>query len=123
MDGSRSGESPTFIDLFYVLTNGIQVGLYTFMSPLPSAMIAPSLPEISKKYGIQSDATQALTLCIFLLSYAFGVSCPVQCYRVTYSDCHVSYSLSCCPRFPKCTGEQGYDISFSSFVFPRGMPT
>ena len=37
-------------------------------------MMAPGLPEIAEKYGIQSATVVALTLSIFLLSFAIGVS-------------------------------------------------
>ena len=48
--------------------------MYTFVSPLASSMMAPGLPEIAEKYGIQSATVVALTLSIFLLSFAIGVS-------------------------------------------------
>ncbi|KZT04894.1 MFS general substrate transporter [Laetiporus sulphureus 93-53] len=48
------------------------VSLYSFVSPLSSSMMAPALPDISKHYGITSSSVQALTLSIFLLSFAIG---------------------------------------------------
>ncbi|KAF9482294.1 multidrug resistance protein 4 [Pholiota conissans] len=48
------------------------VSAYTFVSPLASAMMAPGIPEIAVKYGITSPTIAALTLCIFLLSFAIG---------------------------------------------------
>ena len=67
----------------------VQVSLYTFVSPLGSSMMAPALPEIGTKYSMSaatdlsniglislSDITNptllALTLSVFLISFAFG---------------------------------------------------
>ena len=36
--------------------------------------MAPGLPEIATKYGITNQTTIAMTLSIFLLSFAIGVS-------------------------------------------------
>lgn len=36
--------------------------------------MAPGIPEIAMKYGIRDPTVIALTLSIFLLSFAFGVS-------------------------------------------------
>ena len=42
--------------------------------------MAPGLPEIGKVYGITNETTLALTLSIFLLSFAIGVSStPLNC--------------------------------------------
>lgn len=51
-----------------------QVSAYTFVSPLASSMMAPGMPEIAMKYGLTNSTMIALTLCIFLLSFAIGVS-------------------------------------------------
>ncbi|KAF9051613.1 multidrug resistance protein 4 [Panaeolus papilionaceus] len=48
------------------------VSFYTFCSPLASSMMAPGIPEIAMKYGIRDPTVIALTLSIFLLSFAFG---------------------------------------------------
>jgi MFS family permease len=48
------------------------VSLYTFVSPLGSSMMAPALPEIGQKYGITNPTILAMTLSIFLISFAFG---------------------------------------------------
>jgi hypothetical protein len=37
-------------------------------------MMAPGIPEIAIKYGITNSTIIALTLSIFLLSFAIGVS-------------------------------------------------
>ncbi|KAF8155763.1 multidrug resistance protein 4 [Crassisporium funariophilum] len=50
----------------------VVVSAYTFVSPLASSMMAPGLPEIALKYGITDTTVLALTLCIFLLSFAIG---------------------------------------------------
>ncbi|TFK38130.1 multidrug resistance protein 4 [Crucibulum laeve] len=48
------------------------VSFYTFNSPLASSMMAPGLPEIALKYNITNPTVTALTLSIFLLSFAIG---------------------------------------------------
>lgn len=48
------------------------VSFYTFVSPLASSMMAPGLPEVAQKYGITNSSILALTLSIFLLSFAIG---------------------------------------------------
>lgn len=48
------------------------VSLYTFVTPLASSMMAPGLPEIAIKYDITSATVVALTLSIFLLTFALG---------------------------------------------------
>ncbi|KAJ3516908.1 hypothetical protein NLJ89_g836 [Agrocybe chaxingu] len=50
------------------------VSLYTLIPPLASSMMAPGLPDLAVKYGIESPTVVALTLSIFLLSFALGVS-------------------------------------------------
>ncbi|KAF9023683.1 MFS general substrate transporter [Hymenopellis radicata] len=48
------------------------VALYTFLSPLASSMMAPGLPTIAIKYGITNETVLALTLSVYLLSFAIG---------------------------------------------------
>lgn len=48
------------------------VSLYTFVAPLGSSMMAPGLPEVALKYHITNPTILALTLSIFLLSFAIG---------------------------------------------------
>ncbi|KAF9450283.1 multidrug resistance protein 4 [Macrolepiota fuliginosa MF-IS2] len=48
------------------------VSLYTFVSPLASSMMAPGLPEVATKYGITNPTVIALTLSVFLISFAIG---------------------------------------------------
>jgi len=57
--------------LLFSLT-GLQVSLYTFVAPLGSSMMAPGLPDIALKYHITNPTILALTLSIFLLSFAIG---------------------------------------------------
>ncbi|KAG0709503.1 multidrug resistance protein 4 [Suillus ampliporus] len=49
-----------------------QVSLYTFVSPLASSIMAPGLPDIAIKFGITDPTIIALTLSVFLLSFAIG---------------------------------------------------
>ncbi|KAG6916742.1 hypothetical protein DXG01_005562 [Tephrocybe rancida] len=49
------------------------VSMYAFISPLASSMMAPGLPEIAHKYNITNSTVLAMTLSIFLLSFAFGL--------------------------------------------------
>ncbi|KAH0840060.1 major facilitator superfamily domain-containing protein [Lanmaoa asiatica] len=48
------------------------VSFYTFVTPLASSMMAPGLPDLAIKYGITNPTILALTLSIFLLSFAIG---------------------------------------------------
>lgn len=48
------------------------VSLYTFVPPLASSMMAPGLPEVAEKYNVQSPTIIALTLVMFLLSFALA---------------------------------------------------
>lgn len=48
------------------------LALYTFVTPLASSIMAPSLPDLAVKYGITNPTVTALTLSIFLLSFAIG---------------------------------------------------
>ncbi|KAJ7639390.1 major facilitator superfamily domain-containing protein [Roridomyces roridus] len=48
------------------------VSLYTFVPPLSSSIMAPGLPEIAIKYGITNQTLIAMTLSIFLISFAIG---------------------------------------------------
>ena len=46
--------------------------MYTFVSPLASSIMAPGLPDVAIRYGITDPTLIALTLSIFLLSFAIG---------------------------------------------------
>ncbi|KAK7037238.1 hypothetical protein VNI00_011229 [Paramarasmius palmivorus] len=48
------------------------VSLYALISTLSSSMMAPGLPDVAHKYSIQSETVLALTLSIFMLSFAVG---------------------------------------------------
>ncbi|ESK94908.1 mfs multidrug [Moniliophthora roreri MCA 2997] len=48
------------------------VSFYTFVPPLASSMMAPGLPSVAARYGITSPTVLAMTLSIFLLSFAIG---------------------------------------------------
>jgi hypothetical protein len=48
------------------------ISYYTFIPPLASSMMAPGLPEIGEKYGVESETIIAMTLSIFLASFAIG---------------------------------------------------
>ncbi|KAG2128300.1 multidrug resistance protein 4 [Suillus bovinus] len=47
--------------------------LYTLVTPLASAVMAPGLPDLAAKFGITDPTVLALTLSIFILSYAIGL--------------------------------------------------
>lgn len=53
-------------------TATLLVACFTFISPLASTMIAPSLDTIAEEFNITSDAEKALVMTIFLLAYAIG---------------------------------------------------
>ncbi|KAH8681311.1 major facilitator superfamily domain-containing protein [Xylariales sp. PMI_506] len=48
------------------------VSTFTFMSPLSSSMVAPSLKIIGDELGIQNSTEQAVVMSIFVLAYALG---------------------------------------------------
>lgn len=50
----------------------MQVSLYTFVTPLGSSMMAPALPAIATHFNITSDLEEALTLSVFLITFAIG---------------------------------------------------
>ncbi|KAJ7100208.1 multidrug resistance protein 4 [Mycena belliarum] len=56
------------------------VSFYMFVSPLSSSIMAPGLEQIAMKYDIDNQTILALTLSIFLLSFAVGplVLAPVS---------------------------------------------
>ena len=42
-------------------------------------MMAPGIPQVAEKYGITNPTVIALTLSIFLLSFAIGVRIAILC--------------------------------------------
>ncbi|TDL22205.1 MFS general substrate transporter [Rickenella mellea] len=51
----------------------VVVSLFTFISPVASSMIAPSLPQVSRDLHIQPGTVlESMTLSIFVLAYALG---------------------------------------------------
>lgn len=59
--------------LFVLFTSSRpQVSLYTFVSPLGSSIMSPALPDIAVHYGITNQTVVAMTLSVYLLSWAFG---------------------------------------------------
>ncbi|KAG2361256.1 major facilitator superfamily domain-containing protein [Suillus spraguei] len=48
------------------------MALYSFVTPLASSIMAPGLPDLAIKYGITDPTVTALTLSIFILSFAIG---------------------------------------------------
>lgn len=48
------------------------VSAFTFLSPVASSILAPSLPDIREDLSIGSDSATSLCLTIFVLGFAFG---------------------------------------------------
>ncbi|KAI4524078.1 major facilitator superfamily domain-containing protein [Schizophyllum commune] len=48
------------------------VSLYALLAPLGSSMMAPALVQVGTRYDITNDTILAMTLSIFLLSFALG---------------------------------------------------
>ncbi|KAG6830106.1 hypothetical protein H0H92_002155 [Tricholoma furcatifolium] len=79
------------------------VSMYAFITPLASSMMAPGLPEIAIKYQITNSTVLAMTLSVFLLSFAFGplILAPIsEMYGRTYlfNICNIfsiGFSLGC----------------------------
>ncbi|KAL1614680.1 hypothetical protein SLS54_009553 [Diplodia seriata] len=53
-------------------TATLLVSCFTFISPVSSTMIAPSLEVIADEFDIESELEQAFVMSIFLLAYAVG---------------------------------------------------
>lgn len=73
-----------------------QVSFYTFCPPLASSMMAPGLPEVAAQYNITNPTLIALTLSIYLLTFAFGVNRLFQRVK-TYYDKSGLASHICSP--------------------------
>lgn len=50
----------------------LTVASFTFISPVSSSMVAPSIQAISAEFGITDTVVQQMTLSIFVLAYAVG---------------------------------------------------
>ena len=50
----------------------VVVGIYTFISPISTTIVAPALATIGMTLQIQSAFVLSLCLSIFVLAYAFG---------------------------------------------------
>ncbi|KIJ33640.1 hypothetical protein M422DRAFT_52353 [Sphaerobolus stellatus SS14] len=48
------------------------VSAYTFISSISSSLIAPAVPEISRRFGVTNTVVQSMLVSIFVLPYAFG---------------------------------------------------
>ncbi|KAF7760102.1 hypothetical protein Agabi119p4_10778 [Agaricus bisporus var. burnettii] len=48
------------------------VSLFTFISPVSSAMVAPATSQIVEEFGVHSSVVQAMMTSVFVLGYAFG---------------------------------------------------
>jgi len=48
------------------------VSFYTFVTPLGSSMMASALPDIAEHFGIESETIIAMTLSIFLVTFAIS---------------------------------------------------
>ncbi|KAJ7817769.1 major facilitator superfamily domain-containing protein, partial [Mycena olivaceomarginata] len=87
----------------------LQVALYTFVSPLGSSIMAPGLPQIAIKYGITNETIIAMTLSIFLLSFAIAplFLAPLsemygRCVLHIGNLCTIAFNLGC--AFAPTTG-------------------
>ncbi|CAA7264391.1 unnamed protein product [Cyclocybe aegerita] len=97
------------------------VSFYTLIPPLASSMMAPGLPDLATKYGITNPTVVALTLSIFLLSFALGplVLAPLsEMYGRTWvlhigNLISLAFSLGC--AYAPTTG------SFIAFRFLSGF--
>ena len=55
-----------------IFMQSTQVSFYTLIPPLASSMMAPALPDIGVHFGITNPTLIALTLSIFLITFAIG---------------------------------------------------
>lgn len=68
------GKSPSPLPSFD--SNRILVSAFTFMSPVASSILAPSLHKIGSDLSISNPSEESLCLSIFVLGFAFG---PLLC--------------------------------------------
>lgn len=59
-----------------IQTNKVPVSAFTFMSPVASSILAPSLHKIGTDLSITNPSEESLCLSIFVLGFAFG---PLLC--------------------------------------------
>lgn len=98
-------------------TRPSQVSLYTFVSPLASSMMAPGLPEIAEHFNIHSETIIAMTLSIFLITFAIGplFLAPLsEIYGRTWVRPRCSHASVVLIIFP--------DIAPRQFAIPRFQP-
>ena len=75
-------------------------------------MMAPGMQEIALKYGITNSTVLALTLSIFLLALAIGVSkMTVACVQILTNSSHSSSVL-----FRRSMVEHGY-VRFRTTIY------
>ncbi|CAO1622617.1 unnamed protein product [Parajaminaea phylloscopi] len=53
-------------------TSMIIVSVVTFLSPLASSIVAPSLPDIAEQFGIESQVQANMVLSVFILAFAIA---------------------------------------------------
>ncbi|KAF9222102.1 MFS general substrate transporter [Gyrodon lividus] len=73
------------------------VSFYTLVTPLASSMMAPGLPDLAIKYGLTNPTSIALTLSIFLLSFAIGplfLAPMSEMYGRAWVFCHIVLALA-----------------------------
>lgn len=78
-------------------------------------MMAPGIPQVAEKYGITNPTVIALTLSIFLLSFAIGVRSEMLVRMYTYLI--FNPSRSSWPHCRKCMDGLGYVAGFKSSVY------
>ena len=83
---------------FRQLCNHCQVSSYTFVTPLASSMVAPALPALAAHYDITSETIVAMTLSIFLVTFAIGplFLAPLsEIYGRTWVSTYIVQAMSC----------------------------
>ncbi|KAI9316144.1 major facilitator superfamily domain-containing protein [Zopfochytrium polystomum] len=71
-DGPTDPASPRNWPAWKKWTVVTMIGLFTFMAPMSSSIIAPGVPFISLEFGISGSVGQEMIISIFVLAFAFG---------------------------------------------------
>jgi MFS family permease len=71
-DGPQDSENPKNWPKKTKWSYTVAVSIFTFISPVSSAMVAPALAQVGRDLHMSSDFEIELTLSIFILAYAVG---------------------------------------------------
>lgn len=104
-----------------IFMQSTQVSFYTLIPPLASSMMAPALPDIGVHFGITNPTLIALTLSIFLITFAIGplLLAPLSEIYVELGLVISSHGFVCVSEhllYSRCTIYAGLCLSVSTLV-------